>query len=121
MNIENIHDLVEVGKNNIKNTLSDFSEFILDYGVLQIGIAFVIGVQLNRLTTDFVDNIIAPIIDRFTKNDEVNLRRKKLEVFGIEFELGNFIVSLINFFLLMIILFYIFKIIGGKKHHLNKK
>lgn len=100
---------------NIKDSASNFTEFIVSYNIIQLGMAFIISTQINRLASDFIDNIISPIIERFVSNDDVDLRRKKLNIFGIEFEIGNFVTSILKFVLLLIILYYIFKITGAKK------
>lgn len=98
-------------KNTIEYTTNDFISFLLSNRVLQIGMAFAISTQVNKLVSDFIDNIISPIIKRFVdKERETTLKQKKVTIFGIEFEIGNFIMSILKFFIIMIVFYAIFKL-----------
>lgn len=99
----------------ITGTMEEFYQFLLDNKIIQLSTAFIIGTQANRLGSDFVDNIISPIINRVVGGQQDTLNNLRLEIFGIRFEIGNFLASFMKFIIFMFVLFYIFKIIGYKK------
>ena len=67
MNI--LNSISDTSKNviipTVSKTVTNFYDFLIAYDIIGIGIAFIIGTQINKLGSDFIDNIISPIILRF--------------------------------------------------------
>lgn len=94
----------------IKNLFSQFTEFIkflFEKNIFQTGLAFIIAAQINQLFKDFLASIVTPVADKVTSAETKN---KKVKLFGVEFLTGQFILSLINFMIVMIFLFYLYKL-----------
>jgi large-conductance mechanosensitive channel len=99
-------------KNLLSNVIYEFYDFLSSRNILELGLAFIISTNINRLSNDFIDNIVSPVIKRLTGSEEDKLKDVKLDIFGINFEIGNFIMSVLKFIIMMMILYYLFKIIG---------
>lgn len=97
-------------------TAADFYDFLVSYNIIELGIAFIIGTQINILGSDFIDNIISPIIMRFIDTDETKpLKDLTVNIYGANIQIGNFILSFLKFILFILIIYLIFKSIGYKK------
>lgn len=95
----------------INNTVSDFYTFLIDKNIIQLGTAFIISAQINQLASKFIENIISPVIKRVVGGEEESLKGTTFTILGIKFEIGDFIAQLLKFLIMMIILYYMFKII----------
>ena len=104
-------DLVSDSISSVKYTIKDFSTFLSQNKILELGIAFIVSTQINQLASKFIDNIVSPVIHKIINQEENSLKDVKMEIFGIKFEIGDFIVSFLKFLTLMIILFYVVKVI----------
>jgi large conductance mechanosensitive channel len=77
----------------------EFLEFIKKYGVLGLAIGVITGTAVKSLVDNFVLNIINPVLGRLVSADSLTT----LEIFGIKY--GAFLNELINFVILMLIVF----------------
>jgi large-conductance mechanosensitive channel len=101
--------------NSVSNTMKEFIDFLIDNRIIQSGTSFIIALQVNKLGSDFVDNIISPIINRIIDGPNQKLKEQKLEIAGIKFELGNFFSSLLKFIIFMFVFHQIYKVLGFRK------
>ena len=92
----------------------DFLNFIGEHDIIKIGAAFIISSQINQIAANFTENIISPVIKATISNDINTLKETRLNILGINFELGAFVAAILRFFVTMIVLYYIFKITGKK-------
>jgi large-conductance mechanosensitive channel len=99
--------------NGFKETFNDFLNFLGSRNVLQTGLAFVISSNINRLASDFVENIVSPIINKVSSSEKEKLKDAKISIFGVNFEAGNFIMSILKFVITMIVIYYVFKLTGN--------
>jgi large-conductance mechanosensitive channel len=101
---------------NISSTfseqLSGFIKFLFEKNIFQAGIAFVVASQVNKLFFDFIANIVTPITERVMSQD---IKKIKTNVFGAELQIGNFALSVLNFIIVIIFLFYLYKISDSSK------
>jgi large-conductance mechanosensitive channel len=97
------------------STFGDFTNFLLEKKVIDLGLAFIISTNINRIASDFVENIISPIINRFVSTDKNKLKDATINIFGIKFEIGNFFNSLLKFVIMMFVIYYIYKIFKKKE------
>jgi len=102
-------------KDKIQSDINDFGSFLMSNNIPQIAIAFMISTQISRVSNDFIDNIISPIINKIIGQEATTLQEKYIEIFGIKFQVGNFFASILKFILFLIILYYILKLIGIDK------
>jgi large-conductance mechanosensitive channel len=97
----------------INNEIIGFINFLLDKNVFQTGLAFVLATQVNQIFLKFVTNIIYPIVDKIT--EKKIQQESTTPILGIQFKMGDFILSLINFFLVLLFLYYMYKISNSSK------
>ena len=104
-----------MAKKEKKGILAEFKEFALQGNLFDMAIGVLIGGVFKDLVSSFTDNIIMPIIGIFTGS--VNFSAWKLElpsIFGDKGEpnylnVGNFISSIITFFILAWVIFLMIK------------
>ncbi len=92
--------------------LAGFAKFLFEKNIFQAGIAFVVATQVNKLFFDFIANIVTPITEKVLSED---IKKVKTKFFGIELQTGNFAMSVFNFFIVIIFLFYLYKISDSSK------
>ncbi|MHB1955692.1 MAG: hypothetical protein ACYCOU_18300 [Sulfobacillus sp.] len=91
-----------------------FVGFLQQQNVLHVATAFVIGTQINNLSTDFIDTIFVPILNRLTKfsyvrsADEYNLR-----IFGIDFKVGLLIIDVSKFLMTVTFIYVFLRLFGA--------
>lgn len=92
---------------------SDFTKFIISTNIIQIGFGFIIASNSNKIATDFVETFISPIINFILGgSNESNLKDYIITIFGINFQIGSFIVSLLKFIIMIFLLYYTFRFLG---------
>lgn len=89
-----------------------FLKFLFEKNIFQAGIAFVLASQINKLFLDFLSNIVTPVADRVISSE---IKTQTTEVFGVKFLTGNFMLSVINFMIVMIVLYHLYKISDSSK------
>jgi len=94
----------------IKHQVSGFVDFIRDRGVAGFAIGFILGGAAQKLVQAFMDDIINPLLGSFLGPV------KNLSEYAIgEFKIGDFILVLINFFILCLVVYVTFKILHLEK------
>ena len=86
--------------------LEDFGNFLKTRNVINAGIAFIIALQVNKLFTDLINLIVNPIASKVI-SQEINKQEYKL--YGIDFKTGQLFLSFLNFIIVMIFIYYLFK------------
>jgi len=97
---------------NINEEIVSFINFLLEKNVFQTGLAFVLATQVNQIFLKFANNIITPIVDKVVEED---VRKRTTNVFGVEFKTGEFSLGIINFILVLLFLYYMYKISDSSK------
>ena len=101
---------------NAKGFFTEFMEFLKEYKIIALAIAFIMGVAATALIKSLVDNIIMPPIGialggvKFA--DLMIVLQPATETApAVEIMYGSFIGELINFIIIAIVIFIIAKII----------
>lgn len=97
--------------------LIEFISFLMDKNIFQIGLAFILASQINKLFVDFISSIITPITNSVISEED---REKPYNVLGIKFQTLKFLMSLINFIIVMVVLFYFYKLSDYSKTYFEK-
>ncbi len=92
---------------------SEFWEFLKEYRVLGLAVAFVMGVATNDLVNSLVNNIIMPVIAIFIPTGE--WETATLELGPVIIGWGSFLAELINFTIIALIVFLIVKKVMKRK------
>lgn len=98
--------------------ISEFMDFIKEYKVVGMAIAFVMGVATTSLIKSLVDNIIMPVITPFIPGGAWKTATFALGPIIIGW--GAFLAELINFLIIAFVVFMIAKMVM-KEEKVTKK
>ena len=87
--------------------LREFKEFLDEYKVIGLAIAFIIGAALTNLVQALVNSIIMPLITPLIPGGE--WRTATLKLGPIEIGWGNFLAAVLNFLIIAFVIFMIAK------------
>ena len=83
--------------------ISEFMEFLREYKVIGLAIAFIIGAAATTLVKSLVGNIVMPVITPFIPGGE--WKTAKLIIGSIEISWGAFLSDLIYFIIIALVVF----------------
>lgn len=93
--------------------INEFYTFLKENQIVDTAIATIFSKLITDLSYSFIDNILLPIINIDVNNDgkaDINdFKNKIININGINFKLGPFIIELIKFIIIMFILFILSK------------
>ena len=92
--------------------IDEFLEFLENYEIIGLAIAFVIGVTVKDLVNATVDDLIMPVIGVFLP--EGGWESATWTLFSIEFQVGHFFSVLIEFLIIALLIFLFVKYALGK-------
>lgn len=87
--------------------LSDFKDFLYEYKVIPLAIAFIMGIASTALIKSLVDNIVMPIITPFVPGGAWETATVSLG--PVVMKWGAFLGELINFIIIAFVVFIIAK------------
>ena len=91
---------------HINHFLNDFGNFLKSRNIINAGIAFVIAIQINKLFTDVINLIVNPIASKIISQE---LNQQEIAVAGIDFKTGQLFLTIFNFIIVMLFIYYVFK------------
>lgn len=92
--------------------VSEFREFLEEYKVMGLAVAFIMGIAATALVQSLVNDIIMPCITPFIPNGQ--WQTATLAIGPIVMKWGSFVSQLINFVILAIVVFFIAKYVMGE-------
>ena len=98
--------------------IKEFMEFLKEYKVIALAIAFIVGTAATALVKSLVDNIIMPIITPFIPGGM--WRQARLIIGPIAISWGAFLGDLIYFIIVALVIFLIAKYVL-KEEKVSKK
>jgi large conductance mechanosensitive channel len=87
--------------------IKEFKEFLNEYKVMGLAVAFIIGVALTNLVQSLVKNIIMPIVTFFIPGG--SWETATFNIGPIVIGWGAFLAALINFIIIALVVFLIAK------------
>jgi large conductance mechanosensitive channel len=93
--------------------MKSFIEFIREQGVVGFATGFILGGAVSDLVKALVADIVNPFINLALGRVQA-LKTATFDVFGASVAWGDFLVALINFFVLAVVVYLVFKILLGK-------
>jgi large conductance mechanosensitive channel len=87
----------------------DFINFLSKRNVINTGIGLIIGNQIRIITEIFVKNVINPIVNNSLPKN-VKLEKIELKIFNINFKIGEIINKILEFLIIMFIIYNIFQL-----------
>ncbi|MCX6803252.1 MAG: MscL family protein [Candidatus Diapherotrites archaeon] len=98
--------------------VAEFKDFLKEYKVLALAIAFIMGVAATALIKSLVDNIVMPTVSAFIPNGA--WKTYTLIVGPFNWGIGAFIGELVNFVIIAFVVFLMAKFIM-KEDKVTKK
>ncbi|MFB6190107.1 MAG: MscL family protein [Candidatus Nanohaloarchaea archaeon] len=81
----------------------EFVEFLDEYGVIGLAVAFVMGLAVKDLVSATVDSIMMPVVEVFLPSG--NWQTAVMKVAGVELGIGQFLSALIDFVVIAFLVF----------------
>lgn len=96
-------------KNIYTRLFDNFLNFLKNKNIIPLGLTFIISLNINKISNDFIESIVSPIINRFFgKESTIALKDRTITIFGITFLIGKFINSLLQFIVILYIVYWIY-------------
>ena len=92
-----------------KGMWNEFKDFLEQYKVMGLAVAFIIGLYLGSLIQSLVKDLIIPAIGLAIPDLE-NLASLEYSLAGQIFGFGNFLVALITFIIVAFVIFILVKV-----------
>jgi large conductance mechanosensitive channel len=89
--------------------IKEFKEFLREYKVIGLAVAFIMAVAATALVTALVNDIIMPLVTPFVPGGE--WKTAKLILGPFTFAWGDFVSALINFIIIAFVVFMIAKLV----------
>ena len=86
--------------------MKEFKEFAFKGNVMNLAVGVIIGAAFQGIVTSLTDNILSPIIGLLAGK---NFDLLYIQFLGTEIKYGAFITSVINFFIMAIVVFILVK------------
>jgi large conductance mechanosensitive channel len=96
--------------------ITEFKQFLEEYKVTGLAVAFIMGAAVTALVTSLVSDIIMPVVNpalAASGSDWKNATFTPTSQISIKY--GSFLGNLINFLILAIVVFAIAKLVLGEK------
>ena len=98
--------------------INEFKDFLREYKVVGLAVAFIMGVAVTALVKSLVDNIIMPILTPFIPGGA--WKAATFNIGPIVISWGAFLAELINFVIIAFVVFMIAKTVF-KEEKVSKK
>ena len=99
--------------------IQEFMGFLKTFGIIGLAIAFIIGAAASKLVTALVNDIITPIVGLALPSGDLKALQTNVvnSVTGAvsEFKYGDFIANIIDFVIIALIVFIMYKILSRFK------
>jgi large conductance mechanosensitive channel len=92
-----------------KNLLQEFKEFLKNYKVLGLAVAFIMGIYLGALVQALVNDLIMPIFNLIPGAD-IPWNQITFSIGNADFLIGHFLGELITFIIIAFVIFFIVKL-----------
>jgi len=89
--------------------MQEFMDFLKEYKVIALAIAFIIGAAATTLVKSFADNIIMPLIAPLMGG--ADWKTAVLQIGPFKFTYGQFIADAINFIIIAFVVFMLAKMV----------
>ena len=99
--------------------MKGFMEFIRKQGVVGLAIGFIVGVAVSGLVTSLVNDLINPLVGLIIQTNNLDTLTFKLG--DATFKYGSFIGVLINFIIILAVVYFGFKALRLEKLDLEEE
>ncbi|MBI4088030.1 MscL family protein [Candidatus Kaiserbacteria bacterium] len=97
-------------REQIKGQMTGFFDFVRERGVAGFAIGFILGGATQKLVQALIDDLVNPLVGLLFGNVQ------SLTQYAIgQFKIGEFVSALLNFLLLSLVVYTVFKVLGLEK------
>ncbi len=89
--------------------MKDFMDFIRKQGVVGLAVGFIVGVAVGQVVTSLVSDLVNPVIGLIVGKN--NLDTLVFHAGKATFNYGHFIGILINFIIILAVVYFLFKVL----------
>ena len=89
--------------------IKEFKNFLNEYKILALAIAFVMGLAVTDLVQSLVKNMVMPVIAPMLSAAGSDWQKATLDIGPFHFGVGPFLSSVINFVIIALVIFWIAK------------
>ena len=100
-----------------KGIIQEFKEFISRGNVIDLAVGVIIGAAFKAIVDSLVGDLISPLIGSIFNMDFSHL---SVNINGAELMYGTFIMSVLNFFIIALVLFCIIKAFNKARNAVKK-
>lgn len=93
----------------MESFFKDFFNFLNKRNVINTGIGIIVGTQIRSITDVVVRNLINPIVNKSLPRN-MELEKIEITIFDIKFKIGQILNKLLEFFIIMFIIYNIFQL-----------
>jgi large conductance mechanosensitive channel len=104
----------------MKGFWSEFTNFAVKGNALDLAIAVVVGNAFSAVVNSLVSDIITPFLGLLTNNVDFKTLAFTLHD-GLVVHYGNFIQTIINFLIISLSIFVVFKLISGARKRIFRQ
>lgn len=94
----------------MKNLIDEFKAFALKGNLLELAVAFILGVAFAALVNAFINSIVMPLVAAIV--GQSNFNELSVRVGDAKILYGEFLTSLVNFLMIALVLFLIVKAVN---------
>lgn len=94
----------------LKNNLVEFFNFLFNRNIIQTGVGIILASQISRITNVIVESLINPIVKRLSMGIVNDLTKWEVNLFDIKIKIGLILSTILNFILISIVVYYIWKL-----------
>ena len=95
---------------------SGFLKFLSENNIIATIIATMISQRITELSSSFIDSLVVPILNRDADGngeaDIEEIKNYKLNIFGINFKIGEFAIDIMKFLIILFIAYQINKAVN---------
>lgn len=95
--------------------VQEFAEFLKEYKVVGLLVAFTVGTATNDMVKSFVNNIIMPFLAPVMPGE--SWQELVWALGPVQMRVGSFLAALINFFVIALVVFLLVKQLPAKVKH----
>lgn len=89
--------------------MKEFIDFIREKGVLGLAVGIIMGGAITKLVNSIVENLVNPLIGAITgQAGNLNALQYTVPLTSIVFKWGAFLSSLIDFFAILAVIYFLF-------------
>lgn len=99
-----------INEGDLARMFKEFQEFISRGTVVDLAVGVIVGAAFNSLVSAITTYLLNPLIGLFI--GQIDLSDMKFQVLGATFLIGDFINALINFLIIMFVVFIIVRMMN---------